>query len=205
MPAHLSVATVIEKNRIASTEAFIALLEVDVVDPETRELVETQYVARNDEPITYQGNTYIAGSFDVTIKSQSGEVPEITLSAADFSRSLQRRMQEFRGGVGFEVRFIVINTANIEQPPELHETFYVIGASAKNYFVQFILGAENPLMRRFPYHTQFADKCRWRYKSVQCGYTGTQETCDLTLQGPNGCASHNNTINFGGYPGLRTQ
>lgn len=31
---------------------------------------------------------------------------------------------------------------------------------------------------------------------------GALDTCDLTLQGPNGCAAHNNTINFHGYPGL---
>jgi phage-related protein len=27
-------------------------------------------------------------------------------------------------------------------------------------------------------------------------------TCDFTLFGPNGCAAHNNTLNFGGYPSI---
>jgi phage-related protein len=205
MPAHLSVATVIEKNRITSTEAFIVLLEVDVIDPATGGLVETLYMARNEEAVEYQGNLYVAANFNMEIKRESGEVPEIQLSAVDYSRALQMRMQNYRGGVGFQVRVMVINTANIEQPPEAMETFTITGASASSYVVKFTLGAENPLMQRFPMHNQYADKCRWRYKSEECGYTGWQKTCDLTLQGPNGCAAHGNTINYGGFPGLRGQ
>lgn len=204
MPAHLSVATVIEKNRIRSTEAFLYLLEVEVIDPKTRQYVETMRFCRNDEAISYQGNLYTAANFDIEVKQETGSVPEIRLSCIDYSRALQARMQLYGGGVGFNVKIIVVTTADITQPPDLVEDFRVISASAADYAVSFTLGAENPLTLRFPMHNQYADRCRWRFKSPQCGYAGELQTCDLSLQGPNGCAAHGNERRFGGFPGLNT-
>jgi hypothetical protein len=44
----------------------------------------------------------------------------------------------------------------------------------------------------------------WSYLPLQMPgpNTGIMPSCDLSLQGPNGCAAHNNTQNFGGFPGL---
>jgi phage-related protein len=39
----------------------------------------------------------------------------------------------------------------------------------------------------------------WEYFKVT---TGGLATCDYTLDGPNGCRAHNNTINFGGFPSI---
>lgn len=202
MAAHLSVATVIDKNRLRSVDAFVFLMEVDVIDPKTRTFVETLRFCRNDETITYQGETYTAANFDLDVKQETGTIPELRLSAVDYSRALQSRMMTYGGGVGFDVRVIMITTANLEQPPEIIESFKVISASASDYVVAFTLGAENPLTLRFPLYRQYADRCRWRYKSPQCGYAGTMPTCDLTLQGSNGCAAHGNARRFGGFPGL---
>lgn len=205
MARHLSVATVIEKNRVHSAVAFVALMRINVIDPDTGEHVEYLHMARNDEDVVYQGVTYVAASFDLNVDQEAGTVPKVSVSAVDYTRTIQARMQEYAGGVGFEVEMMIVNTDNLEQPPEVAETFRVISASSSDYIVSFTLGAENPLALRFPFYSQHRDRCRWRYKDAQCGYSGGMESCDLSLQGPNGCAAHGNERRFGGFPGLAYQ
>ena len=203
MAAHLSVATVIEKDRIHSDVAFVVGLEIDVIDPEGGSLVETVRLVCNNENITYQGEVYIASNFDFEITQEAGSKAQMSVTANDFSRAIQARMQQYRGGIGFKVRLLVINSGNLSQLPEMKEEFTVIGASAKDYIISFKLGAENPLARRFPFRMQFKDRCQWTYKGTHCGYAGPLTTCDFTLQGDNGCAVHGNTERFGGFPGIK--
>jgi hypothetical protein len=203
MGRHLSVATIIEKNKIASTVAFLPALQIHVRNPGTGSLVETLYVVDNTENLTYQGNVYTAMAFDLDIKVEAGEKPEMQLGMKDYTRAIQGRMDLYGGGIGFDVTFLIINSGNLEQPPELMENFTVTGANVKDYNVTFRLGAENPLTRRFPARFQFKDRCPWRYKGAECKYAGPLATCDYTLQGENGCAAHNNSENFGGFPGIK--
>lgn len=202
MPRHLSVATVIEKQKIASSVAFVPLLEIDVVDPKTRAFIETLRFARNSEDLNWQGNNYIAGSFDFTTSQEAGAQPSLQVSIVDYTKAVQSRMQAYGGGINFTVRVIIVNTGNMAQPPEVLETFTVVGASAKDFNANFTLGAENPLTMRFPRRRQFRDRCLWRYKGVECGYGGALPTCDFTLLGPNGCSAHSNIPRFGGFIGI---
>ncbi len=203
MSRHLSVATVIDKNRLKSEAAYIVLLQIHVINPINLNLEEILYVCANDENLTYQEQLYTATNFTFSMKVERGSMPEMTLEYRDFSRDLQARMQAYGGGVGFKVVLICVNTSNLEQPPEMEEVFTVLDASAKNYLVSFTLGAANPLSRRFPFGVQYRDRCSWTYRGNECGYAGSLATCDYTLQGPNGCAAHGNTEKFGGFPGIK--
>ncbi|HEV7284693.1 MAG TPA: hypothetical protein VGN75_07530 [Kaistia sp.] len=202
---HLSVATAIEKNRIASLVAFVICLEIEVKDPETGAFVEMLRFVHNDETLVYRGQTYLAGNFDLDVRQEAGSAPQLTLAVTDISQEIEARMQQYGGGIGFQVRFMVVNTGNLDQPPEVDETALVVGASSKEYVATFELGAENPLMMRFPFRRQFRDRCPWRYKGPECGYTGSLPGCDYTLQGANGCAVHQNSRRFGGFPGIIAQ
>lgn len=204
MSTSLSIATVIEKNRLSSDVPFLLLIDVEVVDPESGVVVTVLHIARNPEDIVYAGNTYEKGTFDVSFSTTSGEVPQVTLSVNDYTQALQFYMEGFGGGVGSNVTLYVVNGGALDKPPEVMEFFQITGATAQDYVQQFQLGAENTLARTFPARRQNKDFCAWRYKSADCGYTGLLATCDLTLQGANGCAAHANAINFGGCPGLNT-
>lgn len=202
MSKSLSIATVIEKNRLSSDVAFLMALEIEVVDPTTHAVVTTMRVVRNTESIVFNGNTFQPAAFDIEVKEEAGAQPTINLSIKDYTKAVQGYMQAYGGGVGFNVTLYIINSANLSQPPEIAEYFQVVGASATNYVAEFTLGAESTLMKVFPRRRQTRDYCQWKYKSTECGYVGGLTSCDLSLQGPNGCAAHNNTINFGGYPGI---
>jgi len=197
-----SVATVAEKNKVFSDVAFVITLDIKVINPITKLLVEEIHLVRNNEDMNYMGNTYIATPFEIEFGSESGGVPEVSLTIPDYSRAIQARMQAYGGGVGFEVDMMIVNTGNLDQEPENIEWFEVITATASNYSTSWTLGTSNSLLSPFPKRRQYRDRCSWRFKSVECAYSGGASTCDLSLQGPNGCSSKSNEKNFGGFPGL---
>lgn len=199
---HLSVATVIEKNKLASAVAFVVALEIDVKDQVTGAFVETLRFVRNDEDITYKSAVYTAASFDFEVQNESNTLPRVQVIFRDYTRDVQSRMEAYGGGVGFDVRILVLNSGNLSAGPEMRETFTVTTAAVASFVVTFGLGAENPLTALFPRRRQFRDRCPWRFKSAQCGYTGAVTSCDFSLQGINGCAAKGNQANFGGFPGL---
>jgi len=202
---HLSVATVLDKNRIASGFVFLSMLEIDVIDPVTNSYVETLRMVNNNENIVYQGETYLKSAFDLEVKVESGSMPEIDLNCVDYTLYIQEQMQAYGGAVGFEVRVMLVNSGNLTQSPEINETFKVISSSANNYSVTLKLGADNPLVHRFPSRFQFRDRCQWQYKSAECGYVGATTTCDFSLGDSNGCITHSNSLNFGGFPGIKSK
>lgn len=204
MAIHTSLATAIDKGRLASTVVYVALLEMDILDPNTRAVTETLRFAHNTENYSFKGNTYLAMPFDFDVKTSKGELPTITLSIVDHSQAIQGRLQETNGGVDSPVRLLVVSTANTASA-ELTESFTVMSASCRSedYSIAFTLGAENPLALRFPTRLFARDRCEWRFKGPRCGYTGPVTSCDFTRDGANGCVAKNNAINFGGFPGIR--
>lgn len=205
MSKSLSVASIIEKNRLSSDVAFLICLDIDVVDPATGTLVETAHYVRNTETITFNGHTYEPANFDIDLKEESGQLQTVKLTIKDYARIIQQKMQAYGGGVGFGVSLSVVNSAALDHPPEVIEFFEVVGADSSNYVCSFTLGAENVVTKTFPRRRQTRDYCQWRYKGDECGYSGSMTSCDLTLKGANGCEAHQNVIRFGAFPGINNR
>jgi phage-related protein len=202
--ANLSLATAIEKARLDSSVPFVVALDITPVNGDTGAMGEKIYVVRNDENLTFNGRVYTAAMFDVSFGTELGTQGQTSLSMNDYSGGLRAKMSEFGGGVGFLVKLTIINAAALDDPPEFEHEYETLSAKATGYVVEFGLGAENDTLRQFPRHRQRRDFCRFRYKDGStCGYTGPLPSCDYTLQGPNGCAAHLNTIRFGGFPGIQ--
>lgn len=199
---HFSVATAIEKNRIASDVAFVLMLEIGVLDQDGT-LVETLRICKNSENVIYRGNEFTASNFQVKLNIETGAEPKLQLTAEDPSGYIRDRMELYGGGIGFPVTMLVINTGNLNQPPEVAETFKVTMASAANYQVTFTMGVDNPIGKRFPNRIQWRDQCGYAYKGPRCKYTGDKPNCDFTYFGANGCKAHNNERNYGGFLGLQ--
>ncbi|NQZ53213.1 MAG: hypothetical protein HRT93_03055 [Piscirickettsiaceae bacterium] len=198
---HLSVATVEEKNRIDSEFPFLVCLEIDV-KTSLGVFVETLYLVNNPEDFDYDGNTYVAFPFEIELGTEAGQEPNVTVTIQDISGAVKQRMNEYGGGVGFEVRVMVVSTADSSLPPEMVETFSVRDTSVNDFVVKWTLSSELHLLLNFPRRRQLRDRCPWAYKSVECGYAGAMSSCDFTLQGPNGCGVHENALNFGGFPSI---
>jgi hypothetical protein len=203
MANRLSVASIIEKNRLSSDVAYIALLDIEIPDPVTGDIIETLHYANNTEPVLRKGVTYEAVQFSLELNSSSGETPQINLGFFDFTQEVLSKMNQYNGGVGFNANISVVSSDNFDGDAEVTEYFEVIGASAANYEVSFSLGAENALTKQFPKRIQRRDFCPWVYKDANtCRYAGPMGVCDHSLEGTLGCRAHQNVINFGGQPNL---
>lgn len=203
MANKISVASVIEKNRIASDVAYLAALDIEIPDPLTGAVLETLRYVNNTEDIVRNGVTYSAIQFSLELKSESGATPTISLSLSDYTKAVLAKMEQYKGGVGFNVNISVFASNNLSGPAEVTEYFEVVNASAANYDVTFTLGAENALTKQFPKRIQRRDFCQWIYKDPNtCRYSGSMAACDHTLEGAAGCRAHANAINFGALPSL---
>lgn len=202
---HNTIATAIDKHKIASAVVYLNMIEAHIVDPYTGASVEMIRLALNNENFEWQDNTYIASSFTVDVTHEQGKLPTVTLTIQDFQNLLQPRLQMYGGGVGSNIRFIVVNASIPNAPPEMDEHFKITGARSgtNDWSVSFQIGVENPLALRFPPRTQFRDYCGWKYKGRECGYAGDMPSCDFSFHGANGCIEHDNARRYGGFPALR--
>lgn len=205
MARHLSVGSVIEKNKIQSDELFLILIEARIKDDETGALVSTLYFVKNSENVVFGGNTYVASNFEIDISVENNTEPSIKMTAQDQTRTLGQYVERYAGLVGSEVTMRVVNSGALNAPPEIEEDFKVTTASINEFVVEIELGTESVVNKRFPSHRQFKDRCSWPYKGNRCKYAGPLAKCDFTLLGSNGCAAHNNVRNYGGFPGINTQ
>jgi len=205
MAVNLTVAAAIETNKISSEIAYVFFLEIDVVDS-TGAHVEYVRLCDNDQDLSFEGNVYMASSFDISASSEANSLPKVTISSFDPLGVIRQKMEQYNGGVGFNVRVMVVDTSRLTDPAEIDEIFQVVSASADGGSnIHFDLGAENPLTRVFPRHRQYRDRCPYQYKGNRCQYAGGLPSCDYTLNGSNGCQVHNNVVHFGGFPGLNNR
>ena len=205
MPTHLSIATALDKNLIASNNVYLLLLEVDVINPNDGTVIQTFYLAHNNENFVWNGNTYISTPLEVTTTQDNQTAPTCTITIWDMGRVIQGNLQAYGWQLAWPVRMKIVNATNPAKQPEIEQDFEVLSATCKDddYSIAFTVGAENPLTLRFPPRQQFPNRCFWKYRDNRCQYTGSLPSCDYTEDGTNGCKAHNNIINYGGFPGLR--
>ncbi len=202
MPIPVSIATVLEKNEIASSVAILTLLKVEVWDEITRTFPEIFYIVNNDEDFSFNGQTYTAYPFEFEMSQSGGEETNIGLTLKDVTGAIKQKMNQYAGMVQSLVTVMLVPANAIAGPAEISFTFRVMTSSIVDFDVSWELGNKSHLSTKFPRRTLMKDRCSWQYKSTDCGYTGGMPSCDYSLQGPNGCAAHTNSPNFGGFPGL---
>lgn len=202
MSKPLSVESVIDKNKISSNAVWVALLDINIVDPNTRNVTDSVHIAQNNEDVTFSGTTYTAANFEMSIDQQQSQAPSVTITVHDQLGIIAEKLENVAGGVFSDVSLTIVNTERLNSPSEITAEFEVLSTSIKDYVITFDLGAENPLSIAFPKHTQRQDRCAWRFKGYGCGYSGAYPVCDYTRNGPNGCAVKGNTANFRALSGL---
>jgi phage-related protein len=207
----LSIPATLEKAKIASAEPWILLAKIDFDGtPEG-----TLLAARYPEDVVFQGETYGKSNFKLepVTETSKGELQVARLMVSNVSRYAQSLLEQFRGGLGATVTIYVVNTAHLDGEPDLALEFVITGASADDTWATITLGAPSPLKRKFPRGQYLKNHCRHVYstpalqasldpRAIPCGYQGALATCDLTLDGANGCRAHDNSERFGGFPGI---
>lgn len=191
----LSMAAILEKNRIASDNVWLILLEVQCPDGEVIRLCS------DTQDQIWNGELWTAFPFVVdSVKQNKTEVPQVPVRIGNQTRAIERFVEHYGGLVGCTVVLRVVMSKHLEiTVPEIEETFTVQTTSSNEEWVTFNLGGSLPVMLRYPFRRILKDWCPLKYKGIECGATSSQPDCPHTL---NGCRERNNSTRFGGEPGM---
>ena len=192
----LPLALRLEKNKLVSTAPWLLLLAL--VLPDTTVL----RLARNTDDVVFGGNTYTAFAFDIgdTSSGGDGKIQGVSLKVANPGRALQPYLEANDGLIGCALTLMVVHADNLASDyTELTLAYEVLNAVSAEDWINFTLGAENPLRRRFPLQVAIPYSCNWIFKGVECAYAGADTACKRTLLD---CQSKSNSARFGGRPGI---
>lgn len=190
----------LEKNKLNSDSIFLIALDIDI--PDVPEII---HIVNNNEDITWNATTYIAFPFsiDEMSESTSGEVSEFTIKVSNVNNVIGNYLRQYDAYVknnGFEpisVTISVINTNNLDSAtPEIQHKTVLIKPTLTRDTVTFTIGGVNAYNKTINTR-MFRNACRWKFKSVQCGYDGVETTCNKTFAR---CKELANQSRFGGFP-----
>lgn len=228
MASHVSLRTALDKNKLASNDVYLLLLEIDVLDPLSGKVAETVYIVYDNDPAGYEfdGKTYMSMPLTVNLQQDSDTQPSCTLTVFDYAQVIQSRLQSYGATIGWPARFKIVNANADIVSVESEQQFFINGATANagDFSIAFTVTAENPLTLSFPNREMFRNQCFWTFKDENCAYINGQysscgttnpndgstktadldSSCDLSLDGVNGCRAHCNTLNYGGFPDMTT-
>lgn len=199
----MTLATINDLNKLATNEKLIVLLEVEI--PST----STLYLANYNANVTFLGNTYQAFLFNMgEITSGKGEVPQFEIKIDNTSRGINSLMMDYdiylkaNGIEGNQIfaNIIVVNTVDLSDYV-LKERFELVSWDMDSKFASFKLGASNPFTQKYPLRAIYSDFCQFKFKSLQCSYSGAESSCDKSLSN---CRLLNNSSRFGGFQGIRS-
>lgn len=194
--SNLSIASIIEKNRLSTTGADLVLLDILLSTP--------IYIVNNNENITWNGQEYIAFPFKLgSINYDGKETPNITLNVSNVTRSVGAALAQVKGGGGTEVILRVVNS-NILSEPAMREEYFIVKNSGRDgTWCSITLGVVDEGQKRFPEKTTMKNFCSYLastgFKGIECAYNGAETTCDGTLKR---CRELNNSARYGGAPGV---
>ena len=189
----ISAISKAEKNKLSTDSAMLVLLEI--------RLKNTVYICYNNEDITWKGQLYQAFPFKIgeTSEDSDGSDPNVQLQVSNVSQGLQWYVEDSGGGVGTEVILRVVNSKNLNGVADLEEFYTVLDCKIDEQWVTFTLGNDYSARTRRPLDRYMKNNCRFKYKGVRCGYTGSIKTCAHTLED---CRNHHNSVRFGGFVGI---
>lgn len=194
----LSAVAALEKNKIATTNAFLILIEVQFDETTIR-------VVNNNQDVEWpagSGQIWVAFPFrlgDITEDSR-GEFPSWQLRISNVTKTMERYLEQYKGGTDVKVILRVVMSEHLDlAEPVMYETFSVENTSSDALWSMFNLGPAFSTKRRFPPETYRKNFCQFKFKGIRCGYNGSAAECNKTLKR---CRELGNSVRFGGEPGI---
>jgi phage-related protein len=188
----------IEKNKIATTGAWLILLEIQYEDVTIR-------IVNNTEDIEWPaGSGQIWHRFPFRLgevsEDKGGEIPQFTLRVSNVHRTVGRYLEQYRGGTDATATIRVVHSKHLDNPkPVTEEYFQAKKANVDAYWVTFTLGPDHNIVRRYPSRRYMKNFCPYGFGDIECGYSGTGGPCNYTLKS---CRELGNSHRFGGEPGI---
>lgn len=199
----LSNQSKLDKNKLNSDAVWLVMLQINIPS-----LDETIYLVNNNEDIEWNANTYQRFPFDIDEMNEtsSGETSQFSLKVANVNNVIGQYVREYETWVklnGFEAitcTLYVVNTNDLENTTPVYSHNLVLNKSNITMDqVVFTITARDLYRVRTPQYRMFPNSCRFKFKSTQCGYGGSETTCNKSLAN---CRTYNNSNRFGGFPSI---
>ncbi len=170
----MDAALVLEQNKIASSGAWIWLMEITFGTSSVFRFANNNSVIQwptvgpdlaNYQPISF--------TMDDITESTSGKFPEYRLQIGDaFTGSdLRTQVRAGNGLVGQTVRLMVVHSAHLDlTTPAVDELSEILSCEVTAEAVTFIIGTPSLLSRRFPRDRYVPSFCRHRFEGALCQY-----------------------------------
>ena len=200
----LSNAVIQHKNAIASDQSIYLLLQIDIPS-----LVDPIYITNNNENVSWNSIDWLTFGFtiDDINEDSDGSIPEVNIKISNASRAIELYLNEYDLWLKqntlekITVTLFIVSSADLLNTTPIASYSFDVGKYATDAnWATFTLTFENFYIKRFPKNRITRNSCRWRFGSIECGYTpGIGETCNKTLTA---CRSYNNSERFGAFPSV---
>lgn len=160
------------------------------------------YFAGCDVDITYDGVLYTR--FPITHEhigeNTKGEIDTVKVTVSNVSRLIQAYLEanDFRGR---KVTIMQVWLNKLDDPDaSITDTYYVDSYVADQNNASFTLTSKfDVLDLELPARKYSRNYCGFKFKDIECGYSGSETECNKTLQR---CRELSNQLRFGGFPSV---
>lgn len=222
MPEIIGFNLTDRKNRTWNTEGFVWIFEAKLDD--TRSV----YIAASDEPVTHRGQVYDPYPVKMSPqrRTEDGSLTGITITLGNAGNVFGAWVEQ---GL-FTDREVYMKLVPVDATgEEVHTSSFTIReVTIDAATATFDVGPYRLLDAPFPAQRYSRGRCRWlpTYGGTGCEYDKSlpnavpllhggfdPNSCDGTLNGPNGCRVHGanefangqpqrHPLRFGGFPGI---
>lgn len=160
------------------------------------------HFAEWDSNVTFDGIEYAAFPIhhDEISENSEGSINSVRLTLGNASRLIQSYLElyDLRNK---KVRIRLVWNDDLSDPDnKVDFLFYIDSYSAAVEAAEFVLLPKvDVLSLQLPKRIYARNYCQWRFKGTQCGYAGSQTTCNRTFQR---CRELANQVRFGGFPSI---
>ncbi len=155
-----------------------------------------------DEDIIFDEVTYhkFPIKHDEIGENTQNETPAIKVKISNVSRLIQYYLEAYDWrNKKVRIRLIWLDKLD-EEDTKLDFIFYIDSYTANESIAEFLLLPKiDALGVILPKRVYSRNYCQWRFKGVECGYSGVEIECNKTKQR---CKELNNYIRFGGFPAI---
>lgn len=197
MPRNIDATFKSEKAKQENQPIFLYTIE-------NYDGISNLHLAAYDTDIVYNSIIYLRFpiSHEFIAENNQGSIDQVKVRLANVSRLIQSYLEQY----DFRGKKVIIKMvwANQLSDPDAYidDVFYIDNYTADQNNVEFTLtGKFDVLGVDLPARRYTRNYCAWKFKSIECGYSGAENSCSKTQQR---CKELNNYPRFGAFPSVPT-
>jgi phage-related protein len=197
----LSPVVKVEKNKLTIDSVFIALLEITI--PSVTDVIR---IANNNDDVVWNGYIWQKFPFELgeVSESSNAETSQFQIKVSNVNNLIGQYVRQYdvyikeNGYSPINITLYLVNSRDLDNTTPVFSHNLILSTPSINMQeVSFTVSARDLFRAKTPIHKMLPNNCRFKFKSLLCGYAGAETTCDKTLLR---CRELNNSARYGGFP-----